>query len=214
MHESLKEDDSPAKYLKVKKFQHTTVNPTTGENVVHAQECVMRPDSVGVLIHRPRDQKFIWVEQFRIGPGTKEPGQPNTIEPVAGMVDKEGDPREAAEREVWEETHLAPLTLEHVMSFYMCPGIINERMHLYYATIDAAHVDEIGGLAEENEFIKIHVWDAYQTEEAMQSGRMNNAHALLLWQWAKLKGLVPELTSVKALEQKPKEYYATVPSSK
>lgn len=201
MNHTLTEDTSPAKYLKIKKFQHTTTNPRNGQLVTHAQECVMRPDSVGVLIHRPSDNKFVWVEQFRVGPGTKEPNQPTTIEPVAGMVDKEGDHGEAAFREVLEETNLTPVTIKHISSFYMCPGVMNERMHLYYATIDNAHVDEIGGLEEENEFIKIHVWDAFETEDAMQSGRMNTAQSMLLWQWAKLNGLVPELTQGKTIEQ-------------
>lgn len=193
MPHTLEESTKPATYLKVKTFVQTSVNPRTGETVKHNQECVMRPDSVGVLIHRPIDNKFVWVEQPRIGPGTKEPDQPTTIEPVAGMVDKEGDPHEAAWREVLEETGLVPTKLEFISSFYMCPGIMNERMHLYYATIDTMQIAELGGMEEENEFIKIHVWSAEETEAQFKAGRFNTAQSMLLWQWVKLNGLVPEL---------------------
>lgn len=186
MHETLTELPDPATYLKVRKFRLDATNPVTQEVVSHSQECLMRGDSVAVMIYRPRDQKFIWIEQFRIGPGTKDPDHPTTVEPVAGMIDGDEDPLVAAIREVKEEALVDLLTIEKIGSFYMCPGIMNERMHLFFATVEDMDIKEFGGLVTEHEFIKIHVWDAHETHAAMMGGRMNTAQSMLLWQWAQL----------------------------
>jgi ADP-ribose pyrophosphatase len=191
MEHKLTESDKAPSYLKVRCFVHSTIDPRTNEEVSHKQECVMRPDSVGVLVHRPRDDKFVWVGQFRVGPGTKEPERPTTIEPVAGMIEAHQTPADAAKAEVEQETGLKVKTLMPLASFYMCPGIMNERMHLFYATVDEMDVADIGGLADEHEIIKIHVWTAEETHAAMAAGRMNTAQSIILWQWAQLQGLAP-----------------------
>lgn len=191
MNEILQEDTAPPSYLKVKRFQLQSTNPATMETVTHSQECLMRGDSVAVLSYRPSDKKFVWIEQFRIGPGTKEPNRPTTVEPVAGMIDGEEPPMLAARREAGEEAGVKILTIEPIFSFFMCPGVTNERMHLFFATIDDTPIQKMGGLVEENEFIQIHVWDAQETQAAIDAGRMNTAQSMLLWQWAQLKGLAP-----------------------
>lgn len=191
MKEILREDTAAPSYLKVKRFQLETTNPATMEKVKHSQECLMRGDSVAVLLYRPGDAKFVWVEQFRIGPGTKEPSKPTTVEPVAGMVDGDEAPLVAARREAGEEAGINIISIEPIFSFYMCPGVMNERMHLFFATIDDTPLEKMGGLAEEHEFIQIHTWDAQETQAAIDAGRMNNAQSMLLWQWAQIKGLAP-----------------------
>ena len=191
MNHKLVKAEDPPKYLKIEKFIHETVNPRTNEVVRHNQECVMRPDSISSLVYRAQDQKFIWVEQFRVGPGTKEPERPTTVEPVAGMVDGDEPPIETAKREVEEEIGLKVKSIIPLSTFYMCPGIMNERMHLFFATVDDMNVAEIGGLVTEHEYIKIHVWSADETHAAMAEGRMNTAQSILLWQWAQLQGLAP-----------------------
>jgi len=91
------------------------------------RECVLHPGAVGIVPlvdadhvclirnHRPSVERTL----IEIPAGTLEPGE---------------DPAVCAARELDEETGYQAGKLEKVTSFYMSPGILNERMHLYVVT--------------------------------------------------------------------------------
>lgn len=56
------------------------------------------------------------------------------LELPAGMLDPGEEPRQAAWRELAEETGYRAGRIEHLASFYTSPGILSERMHLFLAT--------------------------------------------------------------------------------
>lgn len=68
------------------------------------------------------------VEQFRY------PMKEVTLEVVAGKLEKDEDPYEAALRELSEETGLKAGKLEKVGTFYPSPGFCSEKLHFYHAT--------------------------------------------------------------------------------
>jgi ADP-ribose pyrophosphatase len=178
--------DEPPKFLKISKFKLTEKHPVTGEPVISAKECLLRGDSVSVIIHAPATNQFVWVEQLRVGPALKEPDAPTTVEPVAGMVDPGESPDDAARRETGEEALLDVEKLQHLFTFFMCAGVSNERMHMYYAAVRDLPTSAIGGLAAENEFLKIHVWTPDESRRAFREGRFKTAQSLLAWQWIQL----------------------------
>lgn len=55
------------------------------------------------------------------------------IELPAGTLEEGEDPIDAAHRELTEETGYRAEVIEHLDSFWMSPGILNERMHLFLA---------------------------------------------------------------------------------
>jgi len=56
------------------------------------------------------------------------------IELPAGTLEPNEDPLECAHRELEEETGYRAAKIEKLHEFYMSPGILNERMHLFLAT--------------------------------------------------------------------------------
>ena len=55
------------------------------------------------------------------------------IELPAGTLEPDEDPAETARRELAEETGYRAGRIEHLITFWMSPGILDERMHLYLA---------------------------------------------------------------------------------
>lgn len=177
--------DAP-KFLRAERFVVTDKHPVSGEPFVYKRECLMRADSVAVIIHHPQTNRTVWVEQRRIGPMLKEPQFANTFEPIAGMIDQGETPEEAARREVTEEGGFGVLSVEHLHTFYMCPGVSDERMHVFYATVDRTPEEGYGGLATESEVTRIHVLSQQQLDAAFEEGKLCTGHSLLTYQWLKL----------------------------
>ena len=56
------------------------------------------------------------------------------VELPAGTIDPNEDPLETAKRELIEETGYRAGRMEKLAEFFMSPGILHERMHLFLAT--------------------------------------------------------------------------------
>ncbi|MBK9103999.1 MAG: NUDIX hydrolase [Saprospiraceae bacterium] len=57
-----------------------------------------------------------------------------------------------------EEVGYKPLTIERIMRFYVSPGIMSERITLFYAEVDeSCKINDGGGLLDEDEDIEL-IW--------------------------------------------------------
>lgn len=72
-------------------------------------------------------QRVALVRQYRYPMGEE------TLELPAGKLEKGEEPRDSALRELAEETGLVPQTLESMGCSYSSPGILSERIYLYFA---------------------------------------------------------------------------------
>ncbi|MFM2484726.1 ADP-ribose diphosphatase [Celerinatantimonas yamalensis] len=148
-----------------------------------SREVLDRGHAAAVLLYDPSHDQVVMVEQFRVGayPTAASPWQ---LELVAGMLDKEGeDPHEVAKREAQEESGLTLGRIEKLYSYYPSAGGMTEQIHLYVAQVDAREAGGIHGLANENEDILVHVLDRTHAVELTQTGRIDNAAALIALQW-------------------------------
>ena len=68
------------------------------------------------------------IQNFRVAVGRK------LLELPAGTLDRGEDPQVAAERELTEETGYRARRWQPLHQFYLSPGILDERMHLFLAT--------------------------------------------------------------------------------
>lgn len=84
--------------------------------------------SEGVTILCKKDDKFIFLEQFR------KPFDKEILELPAGKVDEGEDTLKAAVRELREETGLKPNHIEKIGEYLSSPGFTDEKVHLFYAT--------------------------------------------------------------------------------
>ncbi|MFY9329055.1 MAG: NUDIX domain-containing protein [Georgfuchsia sp.] len=120
---------------------------TTGPLV---REVLHRSDVVAALLYDPVVDKFVLVEQFRVGAHAAGI-DPWLIDIVAGRIEKGQTPIDAVMREIFEETGLVPTTIEAIGGFMTAPHLSSERAYLYYATVNASDVAGLHGVAHEGE---------------------------------------------------------------
>jgi ADP-ribose pyrophosphatase len=115
-----------------------------------------RGDSVAVLLHDPRYDTVVLVEQFRFPAFLREMPAGRLLEVVAGTVDLSRSPEEVARTELVEEAGYEVEKLEPVGLFYVSPGACTERIHLYIGRIAAGDRAGSGGGVDEGEDIRVH----------------------------------------------------------
>jgi len=142
-----------------------------------------RGDSVAVIILNKKTNKIIMISQFRYPSYKSDHGW--IIEAIAGIVDSNETPEEAARREVQEETGLSITTLEHITTFYPSPGGSSERIFLYYSevTYEQGSYDATGGLPCEGEDIKSHEISLEDALMKIKSGEIMDAKTIIGIQW-------------------------------
>lgn len=173
-------------YLEVKrmKFQYALFQGGVSKPVL--REVILKPEAVAVLLIDPDKEQVILVEQFRTGALFHVDG-PWLLELVAGVCDKNEDPKETVIREVKEETGCDVLSIVPICAYLTTPGISAEKIHVFYARIKAPiHNHEIHGMAEEGENIK--VW-ALSFDEALQllaEGKIVSSPTVIGLQWLQI----------------------------
>ena len=142
-----------------------------------------RGDSVTILIFNTITNKIILISQFRY-PSFKT-GHGWLLETIAGIIDENETPEEAARREAQEETGLNITALVHISTFYPSPGGSSERIFLYYAEVSREPTSEveIGGLACEDENIQAHELSLEDALKKIKSGEIMDAKTIIGIQW-------------------------------
>ncbi|MCA9230936.1 MAG: NUDIX hydrolase [Planctomycetales bacterium] len=102
------------------------------------------------------------------------------VELPAGTLDRDEPPRDTAIRELQEETGYIARHWQELPPFFMSPGILNERMHLFVAQ-DLAPGEPAREAGEEIENLVVDWQEAVRMAE---SGEIEDAKSLvgiLLW---------------------------------
>lgn len=92
-----------------------------------AHDVVIAPGAV-VIVPMVGDDQVCLIRNFRIAVDE------TLVELPAGTLESGEDPVETARRELIEETGYRAGRIEKLCEFFMSPGILNERMHLFMAT--------------------------------------------------------------------------------
>lgn len=150
-----------------------------------ACELLERKSAVAILPYDPVLDKVLLIEQFRPG-ALEDPTSPWLIEIPAGVIDENESPNDVAHREMIEETGCKALALHPIFEFFVSPGGANEYLHLYCGKIDASTVEEIQGLSEENEDIRVINLSAEEAFVELNKGRIKTAPALVALMWLRL----------------------------
>ena len=143
-------------------------------------------DAVAVLVYHTTRDAFILVRQMRYPP-THHDIDPWITEIVAGGITPGEDETAAGEREVIEEIGYRPIRMDRIMRFYVSPGIMSERITLFYAEVDeTSRLHDGGGLLHEDEDIQL-IWVPRQ--EALQwldTQPIGDAKTIAAIQWCLL----------------------------
>jgi ADP-ribose pyrophosphatase len=113
--------------LETKRFCVVRTSETGRDGKPHSREIIRHPGAVTV-IPLLDDGRVCLVENYRVAVGE------TLIELPAGTLEPGEDPRECAARELQEETGYRAQRVELLHAFYLSPGILDERMHLFLAT--------------------------------------------------------------------------------
>ena len=142
-----------------------------------------RGDSVTVIVFNQTTNKIILISQFRYP--TYKNGHGWLIEAIAGIIDPDETPEEAARRETQEETGLTVSVLEHISTFYPSPGGSSERIHLYYSEVagENAKYKNTGGLVSEGEDIKAIELTLEEALGKIKSGEIIDAKTIIGIYW-------------------------------
>lgn len=119
--------DAPEILLQTKKFRVERRLQTLADGSLHAREVVVHPGAVAIVPVLP-DGRLCLIRNVRVAVGQ------SLLELPAGTLDAGEDPAETARRELIEETGYRAGRLEKLCEFFMSPGILNERMHVFLAT--------------------------------------------------------------------------------
>ncbi|MEP6794705.1 MAG: NUDIX hydrolase [Saprospiraceae bacterium] len=142
-----------------------------------------KSDAIAVLVYHVSRDEYILVRQFRF-PLVQHGVDPWFTEIVAGGISEREDEVAAAHREVIEEIGYAPINLEKISFFYVSPGILNERVHLFLAHVDeSSKVHEGGGLKHEDEDIEL-IWiPRVQAMHWLEEQKIGDAKTIIALQW-------------------------------
>ena len=110
-----------------KRFRVERVVQHADDGTQHVKEIVRHPGAVAILPILD-DGRICFVENYRAAL------EKRLVELPAGTLEPPEDPLIAAGRELAEETGYRAGHIEHLATFAMSPGILDEKMYFYVAT--------------------------------------------------------------------------------
>lgn len=176
-------------------YQRYRLTLRTGDDtqVVQTRDIMRGGKVVAVLpVDLARDE-VVLIRQFRLAAHLAD-GRGDMIEIVAGGIEAGETAIDAARRECMEEIGVAPDRLVELFSYLTTPGITDEAIALFVASVDASAVPPRSGAAQEGEQIatmRVPIDDALA---ALDLGTMRNGPLILALQWLALnRGRVAKL---------------------
>jgi ADP-ribose pyrophosphatase len=167
-----------------RRFDGTWSNP-------RVWELLRRGRAAALLPYDPRADAVVLVEQYRL-PAHAAGINPVMLEVPAGLCDGNETPAETILREAQEEAGLSVRNLEQIGDYLLSPGASDERVTLFVGHIDVPPVDSAGiaghgGLAAEQEDIRVRVYPAETAIAASFAGQVQNATTVIALFWLAAK---------------------------
>lgn len=145
-----------------------------------------RGDAAAAILFNRDSQKVLLIEQFRYPTYEKGPGWIKEV--VAGVIKADEKPEEGIQREIEEEVGYRVRQLTPIATFYVSPGGTSERIFLFYAEVgNSDRVSDGGGLADENEDIRLVEYSKSELQEALTHGEIQDAKTIVAVQWLQLQ---------------------------
>jgi len=175
--------------IELVKFRHRRFDG--GMSGVRNWELFCRGRAAAVLPYDPLTDQVALIEQFRL-PALAAGLDPVMVEIPAGLCDSGEDPAKTVVREAQEEMGLAVDLLEMIGDFLLTPGGSDERCTMFVGRFRApeAGPDGIigqGGLADEQEDIRVRLHPATEAIEAAIAGCYPNSVTTIALLWLAAK---------------------------
>jgi len=165
----------------------------SGENVPRPLDVLRSGPAAAVLPIDPGRDEVVLLRQFRLAAHLAN-GRGNLVEIVAGHVEADEQPAEAARRECVEEIGVAPGLLVELFTYLTSPGMSDEEITLFLGIVDASGVPERAGAAAEHEEtvpMRVPIDTALAT---LAAGTVRNGPLIIALQWLALnRGQLSEI---------------------
>jgi ADP-ribose pyrophosphatase len=143
-----------------------------------------RGDSAAALLVNREEKRVYLTEQFKYP--SLEKGGGWIVEVVAGKIDPGETADQAIKREIMEELGFQVRSVEPIANFFVSPGGTSERIFLFAAVVSRAQrTAGGGGLASENEDIRMIEWEVDEFLAKAQAGQLTDAKTIIAGYWLK-----------------------------
>ncbi len=161
---------------------------TDGAWETQVRESYDRGNGATILLYDPARRTVVLTRQFRYPAFANPDGGSDgwLIEAPAGLLD-DAAPAERIALEAEEETGFRPREVREVLSAFMSPGSVTERLHFFVAayTVDD-RVGEGGGVVGSGEDIEVLEPTIDAALAMIETGEIADAKTILLLQYAAL----------------------------
>jgi ADP-ribose pyrophosphatase len=158
----------PKILLSGSRFHVEEVEQLLPDGATRTRQIVRHPGAVTILPLLD-DGRVCLIRNFRISV------EQTLIELPAGTLEPNEDPARTAERELIEETGYRAQSIAPLASFYLSPGILDERMHLFLAT----GLESVGAAREPGEQIENFVVPWPQAMDLIFQGAIQDAKTIV-----------------------------------
>jgi len=161
-----------------------------GSKQIQNREAYDRGNGATILLYNIAQQTVILTEQFRLPTYLNGNATGMLIEACAGLLDKD-NPEDCIKRETEEETGYKVNDVRKVFEAYMSPGSVTEILYFFIAAYDKSmKVNEGGGLAHEEENIKVLEMQFEKALAMIETGEIKDAKTIMLIQHLRLKNIL------------------------
>lgn len=168
------------KLIESKEILKTKIFTVTDDHAVdpsgfEIKRAIVRHSGSAVMMAVDDRNRVLLVRQYRL------PAQDYLWEVPAGRLDPGENPRQAAERELREETGYSAKKWTELASYYPSPGFVSEKMTVFLAQ-DLAEGEQ---QPMDDEKIEAKWFEAAELDQLIRSGEIHDGKTLvafLLWQ--------------------------------
>lgn len=132
-----------------------------------------------VILHLRDTDRYVFVEQFRY-PMTLIEGQSAWIpEIVAGVIDSGHTAEETAIKELREESGYVPDHVELIQEIYPSPGIMSEKISLFFASGLSKSTVPSGDPHDEEEDVRVVLFSVSELRSMLKNGQFRDAKTVI-----------------------------------
>lgn len=154
--------------LETERFSVEMVTRTARHGAQWERAVVRHPGAV-TIVPITNDGSVCLIRNYRVAV------EQTLVELPAGTLEPGEPPEQTAARELVEETGFRPARLTPLQSFFMSPGILDERMHLFVAE----ELTYVGAAREETEEIENLVVSWPEALRMVRDGQIQDAKTLV-----------------------------------
>ncbi|HZY38132.1 MAG TPA: GDP-mannose pyrophosphatase NudK [Mucilaginibacter sp.] len=161
-----------------------------GSVLLQNREAYDRGNGATILLYNRVLKTVVLTQQFRLPTYINGNESGMLIECCAGLLDRD-NPEDCIKRETEEETGYKINDIKKVFEAYMSPGSVTEILYFFVAEYSQdMKVSDGGGIAEEDERIKVLEIPFARALEMVNTGEIKDAKTIMLLQYALINKLV------------------------